>query len=481
MHYPIAIAATVAALLAAGPALATEDGADGDGGHEQVVEDAPVLVTLDEVLERAAAVSPLALIEEAQEELARTRLLEARWQRGPRIRFDSTVSPAPRVELEVDPNTGELDPFSNRETDAELLESIIGGAGLSFRNELSAVLPLTSFGKIRIARQLAEVGIDVEGIERDVAIAESQFEALRAYLTVQWYREVDRLLREAEGRLDDAAEQLEWDIDDGVPHARTSLRQLRIARTDFASLRADADEAGLLARHALVTSLALPIDFRAERLDESMPSGEVPELDAVLEYSRANRADFQLLESASRAADLQHLLRVRTWTPDVYFAARLNHAWTPTVDDVSGAFINDPYNRFGFGFLFGLRWNMNPGVTAARVRRAEAQSAIVEAQREAAWLGIELEVTEAYLEATGKRNVLISYDDALRAANAWLNQVQFQYDQGLADYEDLKDPLETYYRTAGGYYEALLRYRLAVANLAMKCGATDFLRWPGLE
>ena len=457
-----------------------------DGGHElsegdeleasgETEADA---VTLDEVLRLAESRSPLVAVGNAEVEMAATRRFEAIWNRFPRFRADLSVAPAPRVELEVDPDTGELDPFSNRDSDRELLDSILGGAGLRVAGEISAIVPITTFGRIRLARQLADVGVEVAEIERDAAIAESRFEAFRAYRTIQWYREVDRILRDAEEALDSAEEELEWAIDDGDRTARTSLRQLTIARTDFVTLRGDADQVGLVARHVLALTLGLSPSFRAERLPEEFPEGEPPTLEEVLDVAREQRADYALLDQAVRAAELDQMSRMRQLTPDLFFAARLSGAYTPTVDDVSGPFVTDNYNRFGYGFLVGLRWNMNPATVVARARRAEANRDIAIAQRDAAWVGIEYEITEAYHAALSKRAILLSYRDALRSSEAWLNQAQFQYDQGLADYQDLKDPLETYYETAGGYYEAILRYELAVADLAIKSGWDELTAWP---
>ncbi len=458
----------------------TDPGADGEhqANPEPAAPQESRAVTLVEVMELARAVSPLIGIRDAEAAAAAAQRLEARFLRFPRLRVNASLSPAPRVELEEDPDTGDLDPFSNRESDAALLASILGGSGVSVRTALEVVLPLTTFGKVRLARELADVGVDVADIRRDAAVAESEFAALRAYLGVQWYEEVDDLLREAGRRLDDAEEQLEIMLDDGDRSARTSLRQLTIARTDFASLRAEADQLGLTARHVLAATLSLPLDFVVEPLNEDVDADQHPSLEEILAVARQHRRDYQLLDAGVRAAQLQSLVRWRALTPDVYLGAQVGGAWTPTVDDVSGPFIQDAWNRFGFGFLVGLRWNMNPAQLAARARRADATVALAEAQRDAAWLAISYDVTEAWYEAVGKRDVLDSYDDALRAARAWLNQVQFQWDQGLADYEDFKDPLETYYRTAGGYYEALLRYRLALANLALKTGAPDLLAWP---
>lgn len=442
-------------------------------------EPANEIVTMEWVMDRAASMSPLVAIEEGQVVTAAARRFEAIWNRFPLFRAELNVTPAPTIRLEVDEETGEIDPFSNRDSDQELLNSILSDVNFRIGGDLTAIVPITTFGRIRLARNLSVVGIEVAEIQHAASIAEARFSAFRAYRTVQWYREIDRILRDAESALDIASEELEWAIDDGDRTARTSLRQLRIARTAFVTLRGDADAVGLLARHALSQTLEMPVEFRAERLDEAMPEGEPPSLRDVLDSARESRTDYALLDAAVRAADLDHRLRWRQLTPDLFFVARLSGAYTPSVDNVSGAFITDNFNRFGYGFLVGMRWSMNPATVVARARRSGATRDVVAAQRDAAWAGIELEITEAYFSAMSRRNILLSYEDAMRAADAWLNQAQFQYDQGLADFDDLKDPMETFYRTSGGYYESILRYDLALADLALKCGAHEFEVWPG--
>jgi hypothetical protein len=39
--------------------------------------------------------------------------------------------------------------------------------------------------------------------------------------------------------------------------------------------------------------------------------------------------------------------------------------------------------------------------------------------------------------------------------------------------------MTTYYETAGGHLKALLEYRLAIANLAVKTGSRELTQWPG--
>lgn len=456
----------IAALTLSAIVLATAPASAQGGG----------VVTLEEVLERAAD-SALVDIANAEIDLATVRDREARALRLPSFRARMTVSPAPRVTLD-DPD----DPFSNQDSDAELLASIFGG-GASLRGEIGTTIPLSTFGKVRLARALASAGIDAAHLEREATIREAQFAAYRAYLGVQVFTALDDLLREAENRIARATELLEVALDDGDRSARTSLRQLTIANAALIEQRAEATSTGRLARTGLVIGLGLPTDFATTDFDDALPSAtlsaeSVPPLDEVVAVALAQRSDLALLRVAGEAAALETDLRWRQLSPDLFFTARLSGSWSPTVDDVSGPFVYDNFNRFGFGFAVGVNWNLNPFVVSTRARRAAAQEALVDVQRDAAEQGVILDVTEAYGEAVATREVAEAYGDALRAARAWLQQRWFQFDQGLADYDDIKDPLQAYYATAAAYYSALVDHRLAVANLALKTGHADLQSWP---
>ncbi|MFT4705562.1 MAG: outer membrane protein TolC [Bradymonadia bacterium] len=430
------------------------------------------VVTLEEVLNLASN-SMLVTIADAEIERAEWREREAGALRFPRIRVQSTLSPAPRVELD-DPN----DPLSNRQSDRELLESLIGGAGLSFRAELRVTVPLTTFGQIRLARRLAAAGAELVEVQREAAIDQSRFEAYRAYVGLQVFEVVEDLFSEASGRLARAEELLEDQIDDGDFSARTSLRQLTISRASFTQRRTETEASGRLARFALLRLLQLPVDFETTPLVEDVTLGEPPSLDDVIAAAIEQRPDLIALRQGVDARRLAALVRWRALAPTAGLTVQMGGAYSPTVDDVSGPFIYDPWNRFGLGFGVGLSWNMNPLQITRRARRADAEVAIIEAQLEGAVQAVSLDIAEAYWDSTGKLEAFHAQSEAYSAARAWLNQRWFQFDQGLADFDDVKDPLEAYYRVAGEYYAALTELRMAVANLALQCGDDDFASWP---
>lgn len=448
---------------------------DGSGdGAPGAPTDGPLHLTPELLLERVDAMSPMISIAELEAQSATWRRVEARYAAYPSFSVRAGVAPAPRISVDLNED-GQPILSQDSRTEAELLSDIVS---LGYSADLTVTVPLTTFGRIRVARQLADVGVDVAELRVEAARAESRFEAWRALLVLQWYRPVSQLLREAEGRLDEAEEELEWQIDDGEFALRSTLRELIIGRTQFVELRTEADSVARLARHAMQVSLGLPAGFTVDAIDDTVPRDEPPSLDEVLAVARAHRIDLRMLDAAVDAAMLQVRMRRREFAPSLGFVADVSARYAPTVTDLSGPFVYDPYNRFSPGLAIGLQWNVNVFTQVARLHRAESQLAVAEASQDAAWLGIQLEIAEAYFDATGAREVFASYADAIRSAEAELNQTTFQYDQGLADFDDLSGPLRTYYETAGEYWKAVLDYRIALASLALACGAEDLSGWP---
>jgi len=424
---------------------------------------------------RVSRESPTVLIADAQRRQSEFRLLEAQLASLPSLSMRLGVAPTPQVSVDLDENGNPIQGTAN-ETDLELATRI---AGVGMQGSLEINLPIYTFGKLSLARQLASVGVDVDEVEFEKAVLDALFESYRAFVGLQWYAEVDDLLSEAEARLDDAALRLDDLIFDGDTEARGALRQLTIGRTQFISLRSNADRVGALARFALARGLGLEEDFRTTRFDESIPTHEPPDRDEVLQFARETRPDYAILDAAVTAADLRVRLERRAFAPDFGFIVNVGGSFAPTIENLRGPYVFDPYNRFSVGFSLGFRWNINPFTRGASLARFSAQSQEAVLSRDAAWLGIEVEVTEAWLEACSAREVVLAYVEALDAADAWLNQTAFQWDQGLIDFEEFQGPMTTYYETAGGYFKALLDYRLAVANLAVKTGSRELTQWPG--
>ncbi len=433
-------------------------------------EPGPV-VTLQQVLEAADA-HPLVGSERSQRAEAAARADEASWARFPRIDFLATLAPVPTINLR-DPG----DPTADTRDETDLLKDLFGDTNPFYRFEAKAVQPLYTFGKITLAREVAAVGLRAADLEVEKARLEARFVAYRAYRAVQWHGETDALLREAFDRLKTARDKIEVRIEDGAPGARTDLRKLLISMPTVVSARSAADEVGLTARESLAAQFDLEPDFRPEPFDVTTGS-EAPPLESVLAFAHVHRPDARLLLLAVQGRELEATLGWRQLAPDFFATASVGGSYAPSITDVSGPFVIDPYNRFGISMFVGIKWDPDLFRKLAQTTRLEAQAESTRQSRLAALAGIDVEVRTAYHEVAGKRAVVAAYQEAFRAADAWLKQVWFQYSQGLAEFTEVEDPLKQYYQVAGARLKAILELQVAQANLAIKCGSDQFAAWP---
>ena len=429
------------------------------------------VVTLEQVL-HAADLHPLVAGERSQRAEAAARADEASWARFARIDLLATLAPVPTIRL-----SNPADPNSDTRDESELLNDMFSDTNPYYRLEAKAVQPLYTFGKLTLARELADVGVRAADVEVEKARLEARFNAYRAYRAVQWYGETDALLLEAFDRLKTAREKIDLRVEDELPGARTDLRKLLIAMPAVVSARAAADEVGLTARESLSAQFELPLSFRAEPF-EATAGSEPPPLEQVLAFARYHRPDARLLAFAVEGRELEAKIAWRALTPDFFATAGVSSAYAPSITDISGAFVNDPYNKFGVSVFLGLKWDPDLFRKIAQTSRLEAQAESARQGRLAALAGIEVEVRSAYHEVAGKQAVVASYNEAFRAADAWLKQVWFQYTQGLAEFSEVEDPLKQFYQVAGARLKAILELQVAKANLALKCGSDRFGDWP---
>ena len=439
-------------------------------GHTEPGASDPDVLTLEQALMLAERVSPLNAIARSQTEEAILQRFAVRMERAPDIRVTLAAGPGPagrRVEREDGSVDAQIDNFLG---------------GVTFGGEARVTVPLTTFGKLRLATQLAEIGIEAAELQEQAARIETRYEVLRAYMGLQWYRRVRPVLDEAWDRLNQAEETLLDRLDDGDFTARTSLRQLTIYRADIVGMRGELEQAGFLAGAALALFLGVPEDVLLEPFDEHVPAVDIPGVREVVEYAEQGRIDMQRLDAAERAAQVAVRLQRRALAPDGFFAARGAVVYTPTLPGSIG--VSDTPNRFNDlsgEVLVGLRWDLQPGRHRARVLLAEQRLETVRLQRDGAERVVSLDVREAWMETRQQLNQLRALADARRAAEAWLTQRAFQFDQGFATFDDLVEPLRAYYQKTGEYYEALLRFRLRVANLAVQIGWSELTSLPGWD
>lgn len=419
-------------------------------------------LTLDEALSLAEERAPTLAIARSETETAILRRFQAKMERVPQITLTAAAGPGP---IGVD----------RVRADGSVEEEIRFIGGITLGGEARIVVPVSTFGKVKLAKELAEMGIDAAELAEDVARLEARYEAYRAFTGLQWFYRMAPVIAEVEGRMAQAKEMLEDRLDDGDFTARTSLRQLTIFSAEIVKMRGDLNQVGFLAQQAMRLVLGLPEDTPVTEFEElQLRSDDLPAVATLVEYAQQHRPDYRRLQIAVDAADQAVRLQRRMGTPNAFFQARGGVIYTPTVDGAPGfTVIQNRFNDLNGEIMLGLRWDIQPGRQRAAVLLAEQRAQTVRAQQQGAVVGLELQIREAHMNAQQQLELVIAQNDARRAAEAWLNTRALQFDQGLASFEDLVDPLKAYYESLAAYFEALLRYKLHVANLGMLVGWDD--------
>lgn len=446
----------------------TDNGTDNGAKGGIDADNAPL--TLERALELAVNRSPVLSAARSETEEAILQRFAVRMERAPEFTITAAAGPGPRSRNErVDSITGE------RKHDLAYL------GGIAFGGEARVVVPLTTFGKIKLATELADMGIENAEFEEEIARQETRYEAFRAYTGLQWYRQMGPLIAEVFERLDEAEDELEDRLEAGDFSARNDLRELTIQRADVVKMDGELQGVGFMAEHAMRIVLGLPKDTAVVEFDDSPPiRDDLPSVDSLLEYALENRPDYARIDIARRAADQNVRLQKRMMTPDAFFQARGAIIYTPTIKGARPGISETPdrFNDLSGEVLVGLRWKIQPGRHRAAVRMAEQKKESVNQQLESAKLGLELQIQEAWHDVKQQLELVRAEDAARRAASAWLKQRAFQFDQGFGEFEDLIEPLKAYYKTLGKYYESLLRYKMHVANLSVMIGHEDLTALP---
>ena len=146
------------------------------------------------------------------------------------------------------------------------------------------------------------------------------------------------------------------------------------------------------------------------------------------------------------------------------------YAVTPSATPQVGAWTGDPFNKFGYYFGFGLRWNLDLLPNAARVAQAESQLEETRALERLALGGIAVEVENAYgivIEARGREE---AWGRAEHRAKKWISTIQDAIDLGTKDERSLIEPLRAYVNARINHTQSLMDLNVAMSDLARVSG-----------
>lgn len=416
-----------------------------------------VTLTLEESLRAALRRSPEVRQAEAEVEGVRGKQLQAEGIGWPQASLTAVLGPSPRAR--GDQVSSPDDQYSPDIT------------GVFVLGALEIIQPVFTWGLIENARLAAAHGVRATQAGVEVKGTEVALRVKQAYWGVVVAKMIRDFLLDVREQVDQAIERTERLVEGGFA-TDADVYRLRASKGELEKNVNLADKNLDLARAALVAWTGQPAGTVVEPSDPALPTElrDLRALELFVEEARTKRPEFvQLREGVKARRYLVEVERKKRW-PLFFIGLVGSAAYATNRDRLDNPYVIDPLNHVGIGPVIGLRYGLDFGIAAGKIKEAEAELQKLEALQDFAEEGIPLQVRQAYgAVVEAKRNVA-AFDEAHQNAKRWLITASSNFDLGVGEPRELADSVVAYARTRGEYLQALYAYVFGLEQLAHAAG-----------
>lgn len=422
-----------------------------------------LVVTVDQAVNCALATAPELGENQADIELAESRLKEAGGYRFPRIQFTALFGPAPQANKE----------------DFYTADSNYGISHLTWFTSADVLVtqPLYTFGKISENMKAAGHGIEVDRAKKEQRRNEVAQKAREYYYGLLYAREMKGLVEEIQRYLDAARVSAKKLLDDASSNVdEVDLYKLDAFSGEAAKFHEEALKGETLALAALKARMGLAPSAELEIADERLSIDDAPikELVTYLTDAEKRRPEYRQLREGLKARMALVDAAKANYYPDIFLGAYYSGAYSPGRDKINNPYVVDTVFRHNWGGVaLGLKWGLDFGITGAKVAAEQAQLDRLLKTREYAEANIPLQVRKFYLELVEAQKGAENTRKAWTNARKWTVAAVANFDFGLGPARDIFDALQNYARMKGEYYQSLYNYRVAESNLLMATGTAQ--------
>jgi len=347
--------------------------------------------------------------------------------------------------------------------------------GPYLRFEGLLVQPVHTFGRLEAGEQAARERAEVERGQLALTRQKLALEVRRYHDLTLYARSFQPTLRSIRKLLDEAtAKATELYQSNAGKVTNVDLMKLKYASTELEKYQVQAEAGAALALAALQHAMGLPaeppITLAATELAEPVP-GELPALDAQVALAVERRPEAAQLRHGRLAAEGLARSEAGANLPVLALVGQLTASWAPTRTDARNPYHYDPFNDLSGGVALALRFDLDPAKAGARSAGARALVAQVDGLASYAATGIPMEVRKAHGEAAQALKLFELAREGSSATRKWMIFAGAAYAAGTGETRDLLEGVAAYGAARKGYFDALLAYHLALAQLAQVTGA----------
>lgn len=339
--------------------------------------------------------------------------------------------------------------------------------------QVSAAQPVFTWGAINKAVEAARYGAEAAEHRFEATKSELELRLFDLYYSYVLASEIERLLEEAQDKVD----QIENQINDMKEEGDSDLDEsevfkFEIFKSEFEIQKSEVYENMTFVKetwnYVLRNEQGIIYEPQVRYLD---PVGEnIEELDFYQDAAFNNRPELEALRAGKIATQTYITSLKKQNLPGLYLGGYINFANTPNRPRQSNPFIQNTTNLFTGGFGFTIRQNLNLFSIKANIERSKIELKKVSFAQDAAKDGILLEVNNNYRTASLADVKIKRTDEALVTSKQWLRQEQLDYDFGMGDTKDLIDAMKKELELKLQLKERIFEYNSSLAKLNKSAG-----------
>lgn len=423
-----------------------------------------ILLSLPELIHMAIARSPE--IGGIQSEIASTKsdLDQVESAYYPQLESTALAGPVPDAKEPLIVNGRITDPSP---------PVSLSNIGIFGKLDLTATQPLYTFGKLSNRKEAASRGVKAKEFQIDEKKGEIVLRVKELYYALILARAGVDLANESGNFFEEARRRIHRLLELNSPNARESdLFRIDAYRADSLRFKAEAEKGAKVAYFALKSLIRLPpgVEFDLAEKTLSLKKESLAGLESYLQEAMAKRPEFKQLAEALAAQESQVKAATSDRYPSFFAALRGSLAGAPGREALYNQYIWDDFNHAYVGFVAGLKWNFDFGISKAKVDKMRAEYSKLLNTKASAEMNIPIQVAKSYQEHLQWREAANSYLQAATASRKWILTALADFDMGVGTAYDMLNAIEKYGQNQGKYLEALLHSNLSLDELEYAVG-----------
>lgn len=423
-------------------------------------QDGKIVMTLQQCIKKAIEVSPEIGESRYEEEVYKSKKLQADSAVYPQIEVLAIAGPSPEAKKEY------ISPSINTSV-ATTVNGIFGSA------DVTLIQPVYTFGKISSYREAASSGIKVAKAGVDKKTSDIVLRTKELYYSLLLAKDMRNLVLEVRDELVESIKKAEKQIEIASPWAdEVNLFKLRTFLGEVDRNLNEAEKGITLAKDAIVTSIGLPRGTEFDTAELSLsPESRIPEeLDNYIKRATELRPEFIQLKEGLNAKNALVGVERSGYYPQLFMGLKASIAGATNRDKVDNPYIYDYLNHsYGAAFM-GLKWSIDFGITEGRVREAKAEYHKLEEKKKFADEAIPFQVRKAYLDMEEAKKNIVETEKAYKNARKWLVAAVANFDMGIGDAKEVADAAMAYVQMKANNLRSIYNHRISFANLLYATG-----------